>query len=97
MIVIVSSNEYAAAINNPSYITVSNDTLIYKDDGKGVPAESVKYLFERFYRVDKSRNRKSGGLGLGLAIVKEIVEAHGWVIKAENSKPSGLQFVIHFT
>ena len=61
-----------------------------------IPTESIKYLFERFYRVDKSRNRKSGGLGLGLAIVKEIVDSHGWRITVENVEQKGLKFIIGF-
>ncbi len=63
------------------------------DNGKGVPPEALPHLFERFYRVDRSRNRSEGGLGLGLAIVREIIEAHGWEISAESARP-GLRFTI---
>ena len=58
------------------------------DNGPGVPEADLPYLFERFYRVDKSRTRKSGGTGLGLAIVKHILEAHGASYVIE-SKPGG--------
>jgi len=68
--------------------------IIFQDNGNGVNEEHLPYLFERFYRVEKSRNRETGGLGLGLAIVKEIIEAHGWEIKAENRKKGGLRFVV---
>lgn len=77
-------------------ITISADSekIIVEDNGKGVSEKNLNYLFERFYRVEKSRNRSTGGLGLGLAIVKEIVEAHGWEIKVENIDPHGLRFTI---
>jgi len=74
-------------------ITVTADALTFTDNGKGVPEESLPHLFERFYRVDKSRNRTTGGLGLGLAIIKELVEQQGWRIQAEHANP-GITFVV---
>ncbi|MEK7631685.1 MAG: HAMP domain-containing sensor histidine kinase [Patescibacteria group bacterium] len=69
--------------------------LIVEDDGVGIPAEHVRDVFERFFRLEKSRSRDTGGLGLGLAIVKEIVESHGWSIHAERSQyPTGVAFII---
>ncbi|MDB6089180.1 MAG: baeS [Gammaproteobacteria bacterium] len=61
-----------------------------QDSEPGVPAELLTRLFERFYRVDASRNRQSGGAGLGLAICKSIVEAHGGTITARESPLGGL-------
>lgn len=71
-----------------------NNEIIISDNGIGIPESDLEKIFERFYRVDKSRSRKTGGLGLGLSLVREMVEAHGWNIKAENNK-KGMSFIIH--
>ncbi|WP_153464229.1 sensor histidine kinase [Sediminibacillus terrae] len=57
-----------------------------RDEGSGVPEEFLPYLFDRLYRIDKSRSRGLGGTGLGLAIVKEIVEIHGGKVEAMNQE-----------
>ena len=58
------------------------------DTGQGIPAEDVPHLFERFYRVDKSRSRIQGRNGLGLAICKAIVDAHGGTIEVSSQPGS---------
>lgn len=62
------------------------------DDGKGLTKEDKKRIFERFFRVDKSRNRKQGGSGLGLSIVKHIIEAHNEQIFVESKYKKGSIF-----
>ncbi len=64
------------------------------DDGPGIPDEDLSRVFERFYRVDKSRARDPGGTGLGLAIVKHLIELHGGTVRAENGPDRGARFTI---
>jgi signal transduction histidine kinase len=67
-----------------------------KDDGPGIPEEDIPHLFEPFFRVDRSRSRKTGGYGLGLSICKRIVEAHGGQIQAANNPGRGARFTFTF-
>jgi len=62
------------------------------DNGKGIPKEDVKRIFERFYRVDKSRSKHKGGTGLGLAIVKHVLEAHDSKIEVDSEVDEGSTF-----
>ncbi len=64
----------------------------FYDNGKGVPESSIAHLFDRFYRIDSGRARKSGGTGLGLAIVYQTIMAHGGTIVARNRAEGGLEF-----
>ncbi|MCM3588347.1 HAMP domain-containing histidine kinase [Mesobacillus maritimus] len=70
--------------------------LAVTDQGKGIPAEDLPYLFNRFYRVDKSRTRSLGGTGLGLAIVKELVDQHGGAISVKSELGKGTEFLLTF-
>jgi two-component system phosphate regulon sensor histidine kinase PhoR len=68
--------------------------IAVSDEGPGIPQEDLSRVFERFYRVDKSRARDPGGTGLGLAIVRHLVELHGGSVQAENRPEGGARFVI---
>ena len=73
---------------------LSEEKILIKisDNGEGVAEEHLPRLFERFYRVDKSGNRKAGGSGLGLAIVKHIIEAHQEKLLVESTPRVGSEF-----
>lgn len=70
--------------------------LKVKDDGIGIPQKDQKRIFERFYRVDKARSKKTGGTGLGLAIVKHIAEQHNAEIQLESSVNQGTTISLSF-
>lgn len=76
----------------------NNDHAVFEvsDTGVGLTEEDKEKIFERFYRVEKSRNRNTGGAGLGLSIVKNIANAHGWVIEVESDGKTGTTFRVHF-
>jgi two-component system phosphate regulon sensor histidine kinase PhoR len=76
-----------------SVVQIENTYNIeFKDNGEGIEAEHLPRLFERFYRVEKSRNRNEGGSGLGLAIVKHIIESHGQQIQVASKVGIGTTF-----
>ena len=64
------------------------------DNGPGIPASDLPHIFERFYRVDKSRSKSTGGSGLGLTISKEIIEAHGGEIEVKSEEGKGTTFIL---
>lgn len=74
--------------------THNNTTLSVTNTGKGIPAEHIEKIFDRFYRIDKSRSRNSGGYGLGLAIAKAIVEQHGGRIYAKSTENQSTTFTV---
>lgn len=94
--IIDNSIKYSEATEIKVYFDKVNNKLIISDNGKGVPDKELRKIFERFYRVEKSRSRETGGLGLGLALVKEIVESHGWEIEAEKNIDGGIRFELKF-
>ncbi len=72
--------------------TASQLVVSVADRGPGIPEADLPRIWERFYRVDKSRSRSDGGAGLGLAIVKEIVEAHGGSVGVDSEEGEGSVF-----
>jgi two-component system phosphate regulon sensor histidine kinase PhoR len=97
----VVTNLVSNAINytpDGGEVTVSFDsgkknvTTFIRDTGEGIPAQHISRIFERFYRVDKSRSRERGGTGLGLAIVKHILEGHGSHADVESTVGKGSTF-----
>ncbi len=80
------------------HVTIQNThpILSVNDTGIGIPADQLDRIFERFYRVDKSRSRETGGTGLGLAIVKHIVELHSAELSIESKVGEGTEIDIRF-
>ena len=73
-----------------------NAVLKVQDTGVGIPEDALKHVFERFYRVDKARSRKSGGSGLGLSIVRNMVERNQGSIRVESTVGKGSCFTLIF-
>ncbi len=71
-----------------------NVVISVTDTGIGIPPQDLAHVFERFYRVDKSRSRAQGGAGLGLAIAKSFVEAHGGQIDVQSTMGEGTAFIV---
>jgi two-component system phosphate regulon sensor histidine kinase PhoR len=68
--------------------------LIVEDSGVGIPPDELQKIFDRFYRTDSSRSRKTGGFGLGLAIVHELVTAMGGTIDVTSTVGQGSRFTV---
>ena len=93
----------AVRYNNPGghvYVTLREEAdeiiLVVRDTGIGIPKPDQERIFERFYRVDKSRSKQTGGTGLGLAIVKHTVEHLGARIELESETGMGTEIRVHF-
>ena len=95
--------ENAIKYNIPSgkvYISLDriddNAVLQVRDTGVGIPDDALEHVFERFFRVDKARSRKSGGSGLGLSIVRNMVERNNGMIHVESTVGQGSTFTLSF-
>ena len=96
--IIGNSVKYMGKPSGNISITISdhNDSvqIDIEDDGKGIAAKDLPYIFDRFYRTDTSRNSAQGGSGIGLSVVKKIIEDHGGYIWASGKE--GIGTIIHF-
>src|SRR5262245_36276503 len=90
--------KYSLSDSRPVEVSAIQDcgTIIIRvtDDGPGIPEDDKTNLFEPFFRVDRSRSKKTAGYGLGLSIAKRIVEAHGGTIAVENNATRGALFIV---
>ncbi|MGL5312368.1 MAG: ATP-binding protein [Peptostreptococcaceae bacterium] len=77
-----------------SYVENNFACVSIKDTGIGIPEQDLSYIFERFYRVDKSRNKETGGLGVGLTISRAILNAHNGDIIVKSELGKGTEFII---
>ena len=82
------------------YVTIRQQAkdvvLEVQDTGIGIPKEEGDRIFERFYRVDKSRSKKVGGTGLGLSIVKHALKCHGATIQVDSQVGQGTRMIVTF-
>lgn len=76
-----------------TYIEKDKAYISVEDTGKGIPKDEIKYIFERFYKTDKSRSEDRTGVGLGLAIVRNIILAHNETINVESEEGHGSKFI----
>lgn len=100
MINLLDNSIKYSSIGSKTYVTVipkkKTTEIIIKDNGNGIPEEDLPYIFNRFYRVEKSRTRSLGGTGLGLAIVQELVHAQGGTINVHSKLNAGTTFTLTF-
>lgn len=90
----IQFNRQNGKIRVSAYRENENAVLTVSDTGPGIPAEDLPHIFERFYRVEKSRSRVQGRTGLGLAITKAIVNAHGGSIAVSSDPATGTTFTV---
>ena len=90
------SGENVQTVEIEEKIVNDKSVIKIKDHGPGIPKEDLPFIFEPFYRVDKSRSKKTGGYGLGLSLCKKIIDAHGGKIAIESEPGEGTTVVLSF-
>jgi len=95
---VTNAIHYSSAEQSISLIARKNEqnsiSIIVKDEGQGISAEELPFIFDRFYRADKSRTRKIGGSGLGLTIVRQLIKLHGGSVEVKSDIGKGTEFTI---
>ncbi|MFB8140760.1 sensor histidine kinase [Streptomyces parvus] len=91
----VTLRAYASEEGCGTVVTGGGTVVIeVTDTGSGIPAADLPHVFDRFWRAEKSRSRRTGGSGLGLAIVRKLVEAHGGTVEATSTEGEGSTFAL---
>ena len=98
--VIENSLKYSKSESQPVEISIDEEeksvVIRIKDYGSGIPKEELPYIFEPFYRIDKSRSKETGGYGLGMSLCKKIMEAHGGTIEINSELNIGTTVFLRF-
>ena len=98
--VIENSLKYSKPESQPVEISIDEEekavVIRIKDYGSGIPKEELPYIFEPFYRIDKSRSKETGGYGLGMSLCKKIMEAHGGTIEINSELNIGTTVFLSF-
>ena len=98
--VIENSLKYSKSKSQPVEISIDEEeksvVIRIKDYGSGIPKEELPYIFEPFYRIDKSRSKETGGYGLGMSLCKKIIEAHGGTIEINSELNIGTTVFLRF-
>lgn len=98
--VIENSLKYSKPESQPVEISIDDEeksvVIQIKDYGSGIPKEELPYIFEPFYRIDKSRSKETGGYGLGMSLCKKIMEAHGGTIEINSELNIGTTVSLRF-
>jgi signal transduction histidine kinase len=98
--VLENALKYSAQQKRPVQVSVephnAHVVMSIQDFGVGIPDDEQEKVFEPFYRVDKSRTKKTGGYGLGLSLCREIMQAHGGEIALQSSPGKGTKVILTF-
>ena len=95
--IIRNALKYSQHSDKPVEISIDAATVQVKDYGIGIPAAEQEKIFDAFYRVDKSRQKKTGGLGLGLHIAHKVFQAHNWELALRSAPNEGTCITVQFS